>query len=167
MQSNTPDPVVREFAKKRLKTLFVLTTIFSSIIFIYAMMSLVFWMKSNILWENGGDEQKLVLDLLKSIFGNTIVRQVLENNEFGMITSALINYYLLIAVSCVLAVAGALMMWREKRNGLYIYVAGYIVYLGSGFLGLGQYYSMHIELLISLLVGVIFISLYNQALKKL
>jgi len=129
------------------------------------------YLNADVLTEMGKqaiDQTREKVDSESSGEGKKLADQMMSGASAMMDKKKLKQNYLLTVLSNIMTLAGALLMFRLRKSGYWLYVAGIVVLVATPVVifGTGNLLSMSITMLFAA-IGILFIILYSLQLKHL
>ena len=129
------------------------------------------YLNADVLTEMGKqaiDQNREKVDSESSGEGKKLADQMMSGASAMMDKKKLKQNYLLTVLSNIMTLAGALLMFRLRKSGYWLYVAGIVVLVATPVVifGTGNLLSMSITMLFAA-IGILFIILYSLQLKHL
>ena len=129
------------------------------------------YLNADVLTEMGKqaiDQTREKVDSKSSGEGKKLADQMMSGASAMMDKKKLKQNYLLTVLSNIMTLAGALLMFRLRKSGYWLYVAGIVVLVATPVVifGTGNLLSMSITMLFAA-IGILFIILYSLQLKHL
>ena len=129
------------------------------------------YLNADVLTEIGKqaiDQNREKVDSESSGEGKKLADQMMSGASAMMDKKKLKQNYLLTVLSNIMTLAGALLMFRLRKSGYWLYVAGIVVLVATPLVifGTGNLLSMSITMLFAV-IGILFIILYSLQLKHL
>ena len=129
------------------------------------------YLNADVLTEMGKqaiDQNREKVDSESSGEGKKLADQMMSGASAMMDKKKLKQNYLLTVLSNIMTLAGALLMFRLRKSGYWLYVAGIVVLVATPLVifGTGNLLSMSITMLFAA-IGILFIILYSLQLRHL
>ena len=129
------------------------------------------YLNADVLTEMGKqaiDQTREKVDSESSGEGKKLADQMMSGASAMMDKKKLKQNYLLTVLSNIMTLAGALLMFRLRKSGYWLYVAGIVVLVATPVVifGTGNLLSMSITMLFAA-IGILFIILYSLQLRHL
>jgi len=129
------------------------------------------YLNADVLTEMGKqaiDQNREKVDSESSGEGKKLADQMMSGASAMMDKKKLKQNYLLTVLSNIMTLAGALLMFRLRKSGYWLYVAGIVVLVATPVVifGTGNLLSMSITMLFAA-IGILFIILYSLQLRHL
>ena len=129
------------------------------------------YLNADVLTEMGKqaiDQTREKVESESSGEGKKLADQMMSGASAMMDKKKLKQNYLLTVLSNIMTLAGALLMFRLRKSGYWLYVAGIVVLVATPVVifGTGNLLSMSITMLFAA-IGILFIILYSLQLKHL
>ena len=129
------------------------------------------YLNADVLTEMGKqaiDQNREKVDSESSGEGKKLADQMMSGASAMMDTKKLKQNYLLTVLSNIMTLAGALLMFRLRKSGYWLYVAGIVVLVATPLVifGTENLLSMSITMLFAA-IGILFIILYSLQLRHL
>jgi len=133
--------------------------------------SLINYLNADVLTEMGQqaiDQTKAKVDAESSGEGKKLADEMMSGASAMMDKKKMKQNYLLAVLSNIMTLAGALLMFKLRKTGYWLYVAGIVVFVATPILifGTSNLLNIGITLLFGA-IGIIFIILYSLQLKHL
>lgn len=117
--------------------------------------------------DENGQMEEIIEQTYESMEGSPMYDQMMESfdQSMDMITGMNANYYLFMALLYGASLAGVILMWKLRRNGLSIYgVAQGLLLINSAFF---VYANSMGNPLSDIIFAILFVALYSIEFKKL